>query len=252
MKFYTFGSRDKEIVILIHGMLTPWQIWQAQIDNFKERYFVIVPALDGHIEDEKTEFVSIRDEAEKIEKYIRENYGGKIFAVCGLSMGGAIANILFSSKRLQIKYLILDGAPLVPTGGFSKKLMTDRYITLVHKSQKRDAKTLASFKRDFLPEKYLDSYLKFVDTMSDRTIENMVASVCESQLCISDNEHKTKILYMHGTKGNESLSKKSAKLVKKYYPEARITPFSGYGHAELAVYKPEEWINAFVGFVNSF
>lgn len=252
MKFYTFGSRDKEMVVLIHGMLTPWQIWQTQIDNFKERYFVIVPALDGHIEDEKTEFVSIRDEAEKIARYIRENYGSKIFAVCGLSMGGAIANILFSSKRLQIKYLIFDGAPLVPTSGLQRKIMTDKYISLVHKSQKRDAKTLENLKTDFLQEKYLDSYLKLVDAMSDRTIENMVDSVCESQLCISDNEHKTKILYMHGTKSNESLSKKSAKLVKKYYPEARIAPFSGCGHAEVAVYRPEEWINAFVGFVNSF
>ena len=47
---------------------------------------------------------------------------------------------------------------------------------------------------------------------------------------------------MHGTKGNEVYSRRSAKLMKKHYPELTIKCFKGYRHAELAVYKPEEWV----------
>ncbi len=249
MKFHTFGNKDNEIIVLIHGVLTPWQIWQTQIDYLKGNYFVIVPALDGHIEDENSEYISASKEAEHIEQYICQNYGNKVFAVCGLSMGGAIANIIFGSGKLQMKYLVFDGAPLIPMNMLVTKFMIHQYLTIIHKSKNRDPKVLESFKKDFLPEKYLEHYLRFVDTMSDQTIENMIVSVGKSRLCICNNENNTKILFLHGTKGNEVLAKKSAKLVKRYYPETKIVCLDGYAHGEAAIYKPQKWIDILNDFI---
>ncbi len=229
-------------MILIHGVLTPWQIWKPQIDYFKDNYHVVVPALDAHIENEKSEFVSIEKEAEMIEEYVNNNFGGRVYALCGLSMGGKIANRIFERGNIKIDNLVLDGAPLVKGFAIAKVLMTMSYKSIVHKSKQRDKKTLENFKRDFLPEKYLDSYLKFADTMSDTSIENMLISVCDITISPCSNDNGTKILFMNGTKGNEVYSVKSAKKMREIYGDSVTTKqFDGCKHCEIAIYSPNVW-----------
>ena len=250
MKFHEFGDKNNKTMLLIHGVLTPWQIWQPQIDFFKDNYRVIVPALDAHIEDEKSEFLSIDDEAEKIEEYVKTNLGGSVYALCGLSMGGKIANRIFERSNIGVKNLVLDGAPLVKGSVIAKRFMIMSYKSIIRKSQQRDQGTLENFKRDFLPEKYLDTFLKFADTMSDESIENMIGSVCDITFEPVDNKN-TKILFMHGTKGNEVYAKKSAKKMRGLYGgSVTIKRFDGCKHCETAVYNPEKWcdtVNDFLG-----
>lgn len=251
MRFHTFGNKDNKIVVFIHGALTPWQIWKKQIEYFKSKYFVIVPALYAHVEEEQSEFISIEQEAESIAEYILENYRNEIYAVCGLSMGGAIANRLFGNELLKIDKLILDGAPLVPNNSLVTRIMTREYMTIIHNSKKRDGKTLESFKKNFLPEEYLESYLKFADTMSDDSIKNILKSVGESRLTIRRNTNNTKFLFLHGTKWNEMLAKKSARLTLKHYSDTKVIRFKGYAHGELAIYKTEKWIEIVDEFLES-
>ena len=84
--------------------------------------------------------------------------------------------------------------------------------------------------------------MKFADTMSDTTIENMLHSVCSGDFSPANNPNITRILYLHGTQGNEVYSRKTAKRMKKYYPELIIKCFDGYKRAELAVYEPANFI----------
>lgn len=102
MNFHTFGNPANPRIILIHGTLTPWQIWDEQIRHFSENYHVTVVALDAHEEDKATEFISIRQQAEQIENYIMDNYDGEVFAVCGASMGGTIAGIMWQNGVVGI------------------------------------------------------------------------------------------------------------------------------------------------------
>lgn len=123
------------------------------------------------------------------------------------------------------------------------------YTSIIHKSKKRDRKTLENFKKYFLPQRYLESFLKFADTMTDRTIKNMLHSVCSNDFTPVVGQHCTRILYLHGTKGNEVYSKKSAQKMKKYYPDMEIKCFDGYKHAELAVYEPDKWLDTVIPFL---
>ena len=250
MKFHTFGNKENKVIVLIHGVFTPWQIWKTQITALKEKYYVVVPALDAHIEEHSSEFISIGEEAEQIEKYIIKEFNGHVFAVCGLSMGGAIANRLFERDSVRIEVLVLDGAPLVKSSVISEKVMISSYKSILHKSKNRDEKTIENFKRVFLPEEYLESYLRFADTMSDSSVENMIHSVCSSEPSYCENKNNTRILFLHGTKGNEVYSRRSAKLMKKHYPELTIKCFKGYKHTELAVYKPDEWLETAEAFLD--
>ncbi len=250
MRFHTFGSSENKIMILIHGVLTPWQIWQEQIDYFPEKYFVIVPALDGHIEEEASEYKSVSDEADKIADYVLDNYGRDVDAVCGLSMGGVIAYKIFEDGRLNIKNLVIDGGPLMPVPKLSVWFMEKSYISIIHKCKKRDKKTLESFKKDFLPEKYLESFLKFADTMSDETIKNMINSIFGTRLIKCPDREHINILYLHGTKANEVISGKAAKKMKELYPQTEIKCFEGFLHAELAIYHGGDWIKEVDGFLS--
>ena len=38
MQIHKFIEGNKPIMVLIHGVLTPWQIWMPQIMAFKEKY----------------------------------------------------------------------------------------------------------------------------------------------------------------------------------------------------------------------
>lgn len=240
MQFNTFGSITNPKMLLLHGALTPWQIWEEQIDCFKNDYYIIVPALDAHTQDEASEFISIQDEAKKLEEYCSKNSITEFDVVCGISMGATIANILWGNQNIKIKKLVLDGAELTPTPLFLQKLFTKSYIDIIAKSKKREPKTLESFKKTFLPEKHLEAYLKMADNFSNTSIENMNKSVGNSRLC-TNAPKSTKLLFIYGTAMNEYISKKSAKLVAKHYPNAKMLCLKGCTHCEYICFKPHKW-----------
>ena len=249
MVFHTFGKESLPAMLLIHGALTPWQIWEPQIDAFLHDHHIIVPELDGHTEGSPSEFVSLDGEAQAIEQYLSERGITKLSAVCGLSLGGAIANRLWARGRTDIEALVLDGAPLVAFPSVAHKIMINNYISIIHRSKERDPKVIESFKKNFLPEKYLEYFLPIADNMSDDTIRNFMNAVFGSR--VQENvKSSARILFLHGTKGNEHLSKKSAVLMKKHYPHMQIKCYKGDPHVYKAIYEPQIWINDVRTFLN--
>ncbi|MBE6880223.1 MAG: alpha/beta hydrolase [Ruminococcaceae bacterium] len=249
MNFHTFGDKSRPAMLLIHGMLTPWQIWQEVAEKFSDEYFVIVPALDAHEEDTRSEFKSVEQEAEKIEKFCLANTSGDIAVMCGISMGGVIAFEIFRSGKLTIDKFILDGAPLV---GFNKLLgaiMQNRYKSLIHKSQLRAKGIMRSFKKNFLPEKYIDSYLAIADRMSDTSIENIINSLSHNRLTGFSSQEKTKILFCYGTKGNEGVSETSAFTLKGLYSNLTLKCFQKCAHCRYISYEPQKWIEEIKPFI---
>ena len=207
MKFHTFGNKENKTIILIHGVLNPWQIWQQAVKAFSDDYYVIVPELDAHTEDEPSRFDSVEKEAEQIGRYLREHCGSSVYAICGLSMGGRIATTLAGLADISTENLILDGAPLLPIPKLLVSFMKKSYINIIRKSKQRDPKVLESAQKDFIPEPLLPYFLKIADNMEEKSIRNILDSVFSSFMFQKLN---CKILFMHGTKSNEAVSKKAA------------------------------------------
>lgn len=248
MLVHEFIKGNKPVMVLIHGVLTPWQIWTPQIEAFLESYNVYVVALNAHTEECVSEFVSIAAEAGEIIQYFKAKNIDTIDVLCGISLGGKIAHEIWRKGTLNISYLVMDGAPLVACPRFAVNIMIKNYKDIVHKSKVRDDKVIANFKKYFLPEKYLEEYLKIADIISDSSINNIVASVFSGGE-IEGTNNQSRILFIHGTKGNEILSKKTAKLVKKYHPTTKVICFKGDAHCYKAVYEPEKWIEGVSGFL---
>ena len=248
MNFHTFGNKNNKAIILIHGLLTPWQIWEDAAAYFSKEYYVVIPELDGHTEDSTTVFESVENEAQQLAEYIQKNLGGKAYALCGLSMGGRIAAYLAGMSGISSEYLVIEGAPLKKLPSILKSIMKKNYINILDKSKQRDPKTIESCKRDFLPERYLDDFFKVADSITPQSINNIIDSV------FSEYEYKKysddlKILFMHGTKGNESVARKSAVTMKKVNPQTEIRCFNGYAHAQLACFEIDKWIGKVASFI---
>ena len=233
MRMHTFGDKNNPAVIFIHGVWMPWQCQEKQIHAFKKKYYVIVPALNAHVAEEESEFISIQNEADEIERWLLDHGIDQLHGLCGLSMGGAIANLLFAKETLKIHYLLLDGAPLVPTPKFVTHLMTGEYKKLLVKMKERDPKTLKNAEKNFISKRYIPKFLEFGDKMTETSVENILSTVGESRLFTDGKFKETKILYLYGSGYNEYLSKKTAVLIKKAYPKAKIVCFKGYLHGQL-------------------
>ena len=251
MIFHEFGTEGKPIIVLIHGCFQPWQSLLPISKHFFDDYMVLIPALNGHTSEIESKFISIEQEAAEIESYIIKNYGQGIHALCGLSMGGAIAYTILKNKRLKIDNLILDGAPLISSGKLMTKIMVNNYIKIAQKSKAKDKKTLDNFCKNFMPEKYLNDYLSFIEKTDEESIRNMLISVNENRFSSDLSLKSTKLLYLHGTKSNEILAKKSGKLIAKYYPDAYVVCLKGMGHCECAIYEPDDWAEIVKDFIEN-
>ncbi len=195
-----------------------------------------------------SEFISVKAEAEEIVGNLKAIGIEKIDVLCGISLGGKIAHEIWKSGKIEISNLVIDGAPLVKCPKFAVNVMINNYKSIIHKSKQRDAKVIENFKKYFLPEKYIDSYLKIADLMTDKSIENIVTSVFAGGK-MEGVDSQSRILFIHGTKGNEVLSRKAAKLMKKYYPMTEIVCFKGDAHCYKAIYRPEKWVSVVKDFL---
>ncbi len=249
MLVHEFIDGNKPIMVFVHGVLTPWQVWTPQIDSFRESYNIYAIALNAHTEEIASEFVSVLAESEEIVEYFKAKNIDTIDVLCGISLGGKIAHEVWKSGKLKIRNLIMDGAPLVSCPEFAINIMIKNYKNIVHKSKERDVKVIEKFKKYFLPEKYLNSYLKIVDVITETSIENIVTSVFAGGK-MEDVDNQSRILFVHGTRSNEVLSKKSAKLMKRYYPVTEVVCFKGDVHCYKAIFQPEKWIEVVKDFLN--
>ena len=123
MLVHKFIDGKKPIMVLLHGLLTPWQIWMPQICAFKDLYNIYAIALNAHTEEAASEFLSVSAEAEEITAFFVNNGIDAIDVLCGLSLGGKIAYEIWKNGRLHISNLVMDGAPLAPCPKFAIKIM---------------------------------------------------------------------------------------------------------------------------------
>lgn len=249
MIFHTYGDKGNKAVVLIHGMLTPWQIWNTAAERFSKDHYVIVPELDAHTEETPTVFHSVEEEAQRIIEYINSELNGHVFLLAGLSMGGRIAATVAKNENITVETLVLDGAPLTKINGLMKAVMKSNYKAIITKTKKHDPKVLEQAKKVFLPEDMIPYYVKIAGNMVMESVDNIIDSVFSPFEFVRYPENM-KILYMHGTRSNEAVSRRCALKMKKANPQTEIRSFEGFAHAELACFKPKQWTGEAEGFIS--
>lgn len=113
MKYFEYGVTQSNTILLLHGGgMAPWN-YAEEVMKLQNRYHVIVPVIDGHSGSDK-DFTTIENNADEIITYIDKNYNGRIYMICGLSLGGQILTDILAKRKDICKYAIIESALILP------------------------------------------------------------------------------------------------------------------------------------------
>ncbi|SBV94725.1 Alpha/beta fold family hydrolase [uncultured Eubacteriales bacterium] len=239
MKYKEFGDETNPTILLLHGEWLSWWSFKDIIDFLKTDYHIVAPIIDGHGEDSETTFLSIQESAQRIIQYIDANLQGKVFAICGVSLGAQIV-IEILSKRVGIaKYAVVESTLVVPNKRpFEIRTIAARLVlALIH--QKWLA-WLFSKKLCVSPETFLQyyqdsqniSYASWINIEKSRT-----HYVAPSTLSKSD----TKVLIIIGSKEIKAMDK-SVRLLMNGIPQSRVCIVPEMRHGELSLAHCTEYL----------
>lgn len=232
MEILEFGSKNNKKIVFIPGLLCAWQIWKEYIEFYKNDYHIIIPILPGHNPNEKEEFISIEKTTIDFENIYIKNYGNNIYAIYGMSMGGVLATKLLENKKIIIDKVILEGTPLASYNKIIEVIIKKSYLLATHQIKKRNKIIINIAKNVVYPKDSTQYFLRMIDNVKDKTIINYIKELGKYKLKRDLDLSDTEIYYCYGSKISETVSKKSARYIKKYYPQIYIKCFKGKGHCE--------------------
>lgn len=133
MKIHEFGSKSKPVILLLPGTMCYWKgNFGNVIDKLEEDFFVAAVAYTGFDETDTESYSSVTEELEKIEKYIKEHYDGKICAAYGCSLGGSFVAHLAARHNISMKYGIIGSSDMDQAGEMKASLMAKLMVKVTY------------------------------------------------------------------------------------------------------------------------
>ena len=145
MTFDEMGTMQGKTLMLLPGTCCDWQSnFLNVIDDLKEKYHLICVNYDG-FDGSDLIFPDMITVTEKIEKYIMDNFGGRIDGALGSSLGGTFVGQLIMREKVHVDHGIFGSSDLDQSGVLAAKLqaaLVTPLLTGVTKSEKKKQKTL--------------------------------------------------------------------------------------------------------------
>ena len=114
MHYVEYGKENNNIILLLHGGGLSWWSYEDTAKSLQKDFHIILPILDGHAESDKP-FTTIEDNAAEIIAFIDTHFGGSVFMIGGLSLGGQILLEILSQRNNICKYAIIESALVIPS-----------------------------------------------------------------------------------------------------------------------------------------
>ncbi|SDY12022.1 Pimeloyl-ACP methyl ester carboxylesterase [Evansella caseinilytica] len=247
MRFLTFGEKKHPAIVLIHGYGISWRMWLPQIEGFRHSYYVVVPVLDGHDEENDSDFFSVEKAAEAISDYIENMLESNIFAICGTSLGATIAVHMLAQNRINVEKAIIDGGPLVPMNKVMLSVAVKVRLMQNRRMRNGNRRMIKRMQNMFYSEEMAEEVFRTCARMSDMTCKNVLLSAFAYTLPPTIKNAQTKMTYWYGSKETFFL-KKSAEAVSQMLPAAQVEVFQGFDHGELCIGHPELYIQKALAF----
>jgi pimeloyl-ACP methyl ester carboxylesterase len=248
MRFNTFGSMDKPVVIMLAGSFCPGECMEYLYDIWKNEFYIIVPEYNGHFQG--STFSTRQNEAREIAEYVKEHGITRIKMVYGQSMGAEVAIELIHQlleAKISVDKGFFDGAPCIKLSKAYKAFMYFKFRTLIRMLRDKNIDDVMNMK--------LVKQLTNGDTQSLRAMmaPTMAAAPYltdesirnETECCYTFDfpafdENFQKSLFFFYAK-EEKAYRTCIKGVKKAYPYANYKVVSGYGHLTYSVREIEKY-----------
>lgn len=259
MKFTTLGNRKNPAVIFIAGMFCDANTNILFAKYFNEKYFVILPTLDGHCQDDSI-YYSKEKEAEKIIAYLLNENISELSLLQGTSMGGSVALEVYrqSLSKIKINHVFIDGGTFMKFPNFMKRFMCNkfmRFVNIAHKHEGHPEEATEEFMNmalmKFIGGKNVEKYRYMIDAMVPILMyltEESIKSICETcygnDLPRLDEEYQKQLSFFFG--GKEPARMMRRKLMK-YYPSSKFPIQKRGTHGGLQAEDPEEYSKMLIG-----
>lgn len=245
MIFKEFGNKNKPIMILLHGGGLSWWSLKPQVEALKNDYFIVTPIIDGHGDDWNNTFISIEKSAEGVIQYIKNNWNGKVFSICGLSIGAQIVVEILSREGDITEHAVIESALVYPMK-MATKLTVPIYNLCYGLIKKRwyaklQAKTLN------VPQELFEAYYIDSSRMTKESLINITKSNGGYSLPPTLGNTKAKTLILVGEK-ELSVMKKSAILLHHSIKGSYLKVVEKSGHGEISLIHTDSYIDLLQGF----
>ncbi|TKV70758.1 alpha/beta fold hydrolase [Rhizobium sp. AU243] len=109
----THGDPVKPALVLLHSLGTCGRVWEKQVEALREHHFIVCPDLRGHgLSEVSKTHVSIELLAADVDAIVKTlDFGA--YHLCGISIGGLVAQALAANEPEKIKTLTLLDSNLV-------------------------------------------------------------------------------------------------------------------------------------------
>jgi esterase/lipase len=253
MKFQTLGDKKNPAVLFIAGMFCDANANMPFAKYFTDNYYVILPTLDGHCQDDSI-YLCKEGEAEKIIAYLKREEITELALLQGTSMGGSVTLEVYrqSINQVKINHVFIDGGTFMRFPKLVKKMMCQIFMAFVkiaykHEGHPEEATeefiNMALMK--FIGGKNIEKYREMLGTMTPilmHMTEESVRSICETcygnDLPELDEKSQKPLCFFFGEK--EPAKMMRGKLMK-YYPNSSF-PIQKHGtHGGFQTENPKEY-----------
>lgn len=235
MKFKTIGNSDGHRILLIHPMFITSEFFSHLIEYLKNDYFIIMPTLDGHHEDEVSTFLSVEDEADKILAYLQDNDIKELDFILGTSLGAIIAFEVYKRNEICINKLYLDGGPFFKFGSLLQKIAAKKFYNICSKIRKNPQNVIKKLS-DLLPD-IANQMIEVCGRITKESVKNLPHACYSFNLPYLDAAAQKAIIFLYGTKEPARL----CIFRLKKYKYSRIIKKRGFNHCGYLLSCPEEY-----------
>ncbi len=238
MEYKEYGSKNKVIIILLHGGGLSWWNYIDEIGLLEDEFHIVIPILDGHSNSD-TNFISIESNALEIINFINDNYNGKVKLIGGLSLGGQILLEILSKNPNICEYAIVESALTIPMK-FTYKMIEPTFNLLYCLISKKWFSKL-QFKSLKLKNSLFDMY--YEDTCKI-TKDNLIAFMkSNSSYEVKDtlSHTRAKVLVLVGSK-ERPIMKKSATKIAELIPNSELDVLQGYYHGDISINHADDYV----------
>lgn len=233
-----FGKENEKVIMLLHGGGLSWWCFKDVAMLLKAEYHIVIPILNGHSDSDRS-FTGIEDNAQEIIDFINQNYGGKIFMLAGLSLGGQILLEILSNKPDICSYAIVESALVYPMKT-TYKLIEPAYKLCYNLIKKRWFSKL-QFDSLKIKEKLFGDY--YIDTckISKADLIAILKSNSDYSLKHTISNTNARVLVIAGDKERKIMIS-SARKIHNAIPKSELKLLKGYTHGELSINRAEEYV----------
>jgi len=237
MKFQEYGSKHKEVILLLHGGGLSWWNYREVAELLQEEYHIILPILDGHAGSDRP-FTTIEENASEVISFIDEHINGSALLIGGLSLGGQILLEVLSQRKDICSYALVESAAVIPSK-LTNTLITPAINSSYGLIKKRSFARL-QFQALHLKPVLFEDYYRDTCQLQKRDMIAFLKANTSYTLKDTIKESSAKIHVYVGERETREILR-SADTICKMSSSCTLHCMPGYKHGEFSINRASQY-----------